>query len=262
MAEKSIHEDAAVAIAHKELTEPFKAAVAVLNLATRLHGNDVPAVKLSKAQVVKLLLLQRVQNDLRCCMLLVERGYPLQAGSIAAGIFEAWITIANIRTEEEAAKWLSHSKENESFGRIRHLTEQALKNIVGDTKQAALMYSQYQQLCMPKHLNPIVERARGYALDGKTIQFRPGPEITEAGIRLGWYVLERATRFAYFALHTIALSQETPSDLHLELVAHQKTLQGLQTESARRWPKSYPTDLRGAAHRTFGAGPSTQHFAP
>lgn len=242
MAERSIHEmeSNAAAVAHKELAEPLNAAIDVLNLATKLHANDAPAEKLSKATIVRLLLLQRIQNDLRCCIILVEHGYPLQAFTQAASIFEAWVTIANIKTEDDAVKWLSHAKENESFGRIRPLTKQALENIAGDAKHADKMYSQYQQLCMSKHLNPIVERSRGYELEGNAVQFRPGPNTSELAIRHGWYALERASRFANLALFTIAHSQETSPDLHLELAAQQTALNELQDESAKRWPDSYP----------------------
>ena len=87
-------ESKAAAVAREALAEPLKAAIDVLNLATKLNANDVPAEKLSKATMVKLLLLQRIQNDLRCCMILVEHGDSLQAVTQAAGIFEAWVTIA------------------------------------------------------------------------------------------------------------------------------------------------------------------------
>lgn len=233
-------EHGAGAVAHRELAKPLRTAINVLNLASKLHANDTPEAKLSKARAVKLLLLQRIQNDLRCCMILVEHGYPLQAVTLAAGIFEAWVTIANIKTEDDALRWLSHGKENESFGRIRPLTKQALENIDGDAKYADKMYAQYQQLCMPKHLNPIVERSRGYELDGNAIQFKPGPDTSELAMRHGWYALERASRFANLALFTIAHSQETSPDLHLELVAQQTALDALQDESAKRWPDSYP----------------------
>jgi hypothetical protein len=241
MAERSIHEmeSNAAAVAHKELAAPLKAATDVLNLATKLQANDAPREKLSKATMVRLLLLQRIQNDLRGCVILVEHGYPLQAVTQAAGIFEAWVTVANIKTEGDAVRWLSHAKENESFGRIRPLTQQALENIAGDAKNADKMYYQYQQLCMPKHLNPIVERSRGYDLDGSAIQFRPGPDTSELAIRHGWYALERASRFANLALVTIAHSQETFPELQLEFVAQQTALKALQDESVKRWPDKY-----------------------
>jgi hypothetical protein len=129
MADKRVSdmEAKAFTVAHQALAEPLKAVVDVLNLATKVHANDTPAGKLSKVASVKSLLLQRTQNDLRCCMILVEHGYPLQSVSQAASIFEAWVTIANIETEEDAVKWLSHDKENESFGsRIRALIKQAV----------------------------------------------------------------------------------------------------------------------------------------
>src|ERR1700719_4650425 len=112
MAEKSVHEleSSAITLLHKELAEPFNVAIDVLNIATALHARL--SGKLPKARIIRLLLLQRIQNDLRCCIILVERGYPLQAVAVAAGIFEGWVTVANIKTEDDAVKWLSHAKEN------------------------------------------------------------------------------------------------------------------------------------------------------
>lgn len=241
MPERSVHEmeSNAATLAHEKLVEPLNSAIAVLNLATKLHANDKPVDKLSKSTIVRLLLLQRVQNDLRCCVILVEHGYSLQAVNQAAGIFEAWVTIGSIKTEDDAIKWLSHKKENESFGRISHLTKQTLLNICGDKQAADRIYSQYQQLCMFKHLNPIIERSRGYELDGGVIQFRPGPDTSEFAISADWMALERASQFALFALFTIAHSQETPEELHSELIAQQTALNNLQAESAKRWPENY-----------------------
>jgi hypothetical protein len=243
MAEKSISEmeKNAAAVANQNLAEALEAAVDVLNLFTKIQANDVPAKKLTKAERVKLLLLQRIQNDLRCCVILVEHGYPLQAVSQAASIYEGWVTVGNIETEEDAIKWLSHDKEDKSFGRIRALTEQALKRIRGDANEADKMYSQYQQLCMAKHLNPILERGRGYVFEDNVIQFRPGPDTSELAIKWGWMALECASRFAQFALFCIALSQEISTTLHLELITQLKKLKALQDKFAKRWPDNYPS---------------------
>jgi hypothetical protein len=242
MAEKSISklEANAAAVAAKALAEPLKAAIEVLNLATKVQANDVPE-KLTNARRVKLLLLQRIQNDLRCCMILAQLGYPVQAVTQAATVYEAWATIANIETEEDAVKWLSHDKEYESFGRIGVLTKQAVKNITGDVSSADKMYSQYQQLCMCKHLNPIIERNRGYdALEGNVIQYRPGPDTSDLAIKWSWLALECASRFAHFALFGIAHSHNlTSTALHLELIGQQKRLNALQAKSAKRWPDNY-----------------------
>jgi hypothetical protein len=241
MADRSVEEMEAVAtvVARRELALPLNAAIDVLNLASKLHANDIPEERLPKAKIVRLLLLQRVQNDLRCCVILVEHGYPLQAAALAAGVFEAWATLGNVRTEEDAAKWLSHSRENASFGPIYNLTRQAIENMGVDARVADKLYSQYQQLCMAKHLNPLVEGGRGYIRVGNSVEFLPGPDTSELAVGLGWFALERASRFAHFALQTMADSQESPAELHLALVAQQALLEDLQTESVNRWPKAY-----------------------
>jgi hypothetical protein len=72
----------AIAIAHTNLIKPLKVAHRVLQLATMLQANDIPEEKLPIIKFVRVLLLQRIQNDLRCCVILVERGYPLQAAAL------------------------------------------------------------------------------------------------------------------------------------------------------------------------------------
>lgn len=248
MTERTVHESEtnAVAVAKNALADPLKAAVAVLNLAGKLQPDEGTDERLSGAQFVRLLLLQRLQNDLRCCAILVERGCPMQAAALAAGIFEGWETLANIRTDLEALKWLSHEEETATFGRIQWLTRQALKNIAADAKEAGMSlsetaeadkwFAQYQQLCMPKYLNPILERGRGYTLDGTSAQFRPGPETSELAIKQGWFALERASRFMNLALFTVVHDQDVSAELRLELAAQQVSLDALQDESVRRWP--------------------------
>jgi hypothetical protein len=237
MADISIYdaEAKAAVIADKELAEPFQAAAAVLNLCTNLHSNHLPEKKLPRTKAVRLLLLQRIQNDLRCCVILVELGYAMQGASLAAGIFEAWVTLANIITHEDAVKWLSHDSESKSFGKIRTLTDGALRNFSGDTRDLDKFYGQYQQLCMPKHLNPIVEKGRGYEFDGKSVRFRPGPDTSELAIRLGWFALERASRFAFMGLVTFADSERIPEHGIPDLDVCRAAVNALQDECARRF---------------------------
>jgi hypothetical protein len=232
-------ESRATLVAHKELAEPIRVAFHILNLASELHANDRPE-RISKAKRVRLLLLQRIQNDLRCCVILVERGYGLQAAALAAGIYEGWVTLANIRTEDDARKWLAHDTENKSFGPIYPLTEQALRGVVDDADQARKMYRQYQQLCMAKHQNPIIERSRGYiVLEGGGVQFRPGPDTSELGIAHSCFALERGSRIAYITLVTIADGQETSLELRAKLETRGSELNASQDECAKRWPENY-----------------------
>lgn len=227
----------ATSVARRELREPVKIAMRVLELATTLLANDIPEEKLPTIKFVRLLLLQRIQNDLRCCLILVECGYALQAAALAAGIFEAWITLANINNDEDTKKWLSHIRENKSFGDdIYSLTENALKTLGGDVKDAKKHYSQYQQLCMAKHLNPIVERNRGYEFDGESVHFLPGPDTSDRAIALGWFALELASRFASLGLLTIASRQEISEEVRREFECSQVELKAVIEKGVKRWP--------------------------
>ncbi len=242
MAEKSVHdlESNAIAFFSKELAEPFTVAIEILNLASAVLGIDTPG-KLAKARIVRLLLLQRIQNDLRCCIILAERGYPLQALGHAASIFEGWVTIAAINNEGDAVKWLSHADESSSFGRIRTLTRQALDGTVGNSDDADRLYSQYQQACMAKHLNPIVERARGYTVQAGQIQFRPGPDISDRAIQQAWYAVERSSRFAFFGILAFIHNDTPPLSKELQdrTTATLNTLEKLQAKSAKLWSQNY-----------------------
>ncbi|MGA7760708.1 MAG: hypothetical protein WCA59_03100 [Candidatus Binataceae bacterium] len=245
MAEKSIQklESDAVVLLQKELGEPLSIAVRVLNLISALHAVETSG-KLPLSQIVRLLLLQRIQNDLRCGIILAERGYPFQALGHAASIFEGWVTIAAIQNEERAKEWLSHKDETFSFGRIRPLTQQALEHILGNADDTAKLYSQYQQVCMAKHLNPILERSRGYKVEGKTIHFRPGPDVDPIAIGYAWYAVERSSRFAFFASLAFIQNDPTPlpSDLRRRAEALRVALDELQAKSVGRWPDSYTAE--------------------
>lgn len=242
MANRSIEEmeSAATAVAQNELAGPLRVAVTVMNLISEVHANDVPET-ISKAKAIRLLLLQRIQNDLRCCFILSEHGYGLQAASLAAGVYEGWVTLANVNTADEARKWADHAREDKSFGPILDLTKRALRSAGIDPEElAGRIYGQYQQLCMAKHLNPIIERSRGYtALGGANIQFRPGPDVSDIGIEHNWFALERASRFAFFALHTMSNTQKTSIELQTKLQALEFELNALQDEGVKRWPRSY-----------------------
>jgi hypothetical protein len=160
-----------------ELSQPLELVDAVLNQISRVWGLE-ERVKLSKGRIVRTLLLQRLQNDLRCCRLLAERGYPMQAAGQAASVYECWVNIAAIVDEPTALRWLEHDKEAASFGSIRDLTVGAA-TLLEKPGKAKFFYQQYQQLCMPKHLNPLIERERGFRirLEEKEFEFQEGPDM-------------------------------------------------------------------------------------
>ncbi len=64
----------------------------------------------------------------------------------------------------------------------------------------ALHYAHYGELCMTKHLNPIVERARGYIREGNQTKFVHGPDVSEMGLQHVLFALDSRARHAWFAL--------------------------------------------------------------
>jgi hypothetical protein len=219
----------AIQVMARELKEPLSVALGVLNL---FGDIKVAAERSPKALFVTTRLLRRIQNDLRCCVLLAERGYPMQALTLASSIYEGWVTIGSIKSEQEAEKWLNHKNEKASFGKISNLTYEALKAMVGNSDRAKEMYSQYQQLCMAKHLNPVIERAGG---------FDPGPDTSQPAIMEGWRVLERTSAMAFFAILTAIDNEEPSLDIQEKANRVKTALDDLRAMCRNRWPQNFPT---------------------
>jgi hypothetical protein len=193
---------------------PLNASLRAFNLISEVIQLGPFGRKLSNVTKVRLLLLQRVVTDLRCCTILAERGYGIQAAAGAASVFEGWVTLAAIRDEKTAIEWASHQREDVSFGQIKKLTKAAVKDSVREVKDveklAAQHYDHYRQLCMPKHLNPIVERNRGFIRTGTQIEFVHGPDLSEQGLRHVLYAIHSSAKFAMMALWTFVSAEGPP----------------------------------------------------
>lgn len=63
----------------------------------------------TSSRLVTTHLLGRVSNDLRCVALLAQRGYAMQAASLAACAFESGLAVAYIGGDDATADdWLKH----------------------------------------------------------------------------------------------------------------------------------------------------------
>jgi hypothetical protein len=196
-----------------ELNDHLALTMRVFNLVQRALGlfGSSPLRQVPAWRLVATSLLLRLLNDLRCASLLAARGYASQACSLTASVYEATVTVLSIgRDNARAEKWIEHDDPVRWFDKIPSLTRKAIRNlasikpgpIADPAQEANRMYLTYRQLCLPKHLNPVFERQRGYVVDtrGGTWAVLPGPDTSDAGVRAAWFALERGADCAFKAL--------------------------------------------------------------
>lgn len=166
---------------------------------------------------VSVLLLNRISNDLRSCVLLSERGYALQASSLAASVVEFAEAIMVIGDDSSLAqKWMDHETLTESFP-TRCTWQQLQKETGLRTKhhvalsRARVPHSDldslaeqlggiYSQLCAAKHGNPNVLQMYAFDLHGHEYHFTNGPSTTETARQFSRHALLAAILMAMEAV--------------------------------------------------------------
>jgi len=73
-------------------------------------------------------------------------------------------------------------------------------SIADSEKQAIADYRTYQQLCMAKHGNLLLQQSYGVIRKGEIFVLQNGPDTSDLGIRNLWFAMVYATRFVYVAL--------------------------------------------------------------
>jgi hypothetical protein len=184
-------------------------------------------------------LLIRISNDLRCSSLLAVKGYPNQAATLVTSIYEAAITLGYISVDEERAKqWVVHDDPTVSIN-VKRYTKDALKTLgipENDIEtHTKLHYTNYRQLCMVKHMNPLFQKQQPFETNG--------PDIKENSIRTAWFSLEKSIEYSIFAL--TCFSKHIPDELQQDfLVTEFKTLiesySDLHTSALERWGTKNP----------------------
>ena len=118
----------------------------------------------------------RLINDLRSIWLLAERGYDVQANSLAASIYECCLAIASISDDNDLAKkWVLHNDPIKPFMSAKDLTKKGLENYGADSRWVDELYRIYRQYCWGKHLNPFSESQGGVEFGKDTVVFVLGP---------------------------------------------------------------------------------------
>jgi hypothetical protein len=217
-------ESAAAKTVQAKYTKEINLVLRICNLTSQIVQIPLEEGKrLSKAEIVRTLLLQRVIADLRCLVLVAELGYGIQAVAHATSVFEAWLTIEAVCEEADASRWLSHTRKDVSFGQVKAMLRKVFATLPdkepGDREKLVdRHYDHYSELCMVKHLNPIVERARGYIRDGKELIFVHGPDIGETGLHHVFFALDSGAMHAWFCLiavskHGLRLTAEMAEEM-------------------------------------------------
>jgi hypothetical protein len=114
-------------------------------------------------------------------------------------VYEASFAALAIGDDETLAQeWIDHSDPNHPFRSVRKLTLMGMQRlgIPEPEHQAKRWYVTYSQLCMPKHLNPLVQTTRGFRIEENQVWVATGPDTREASVRLTWFALEHSAGFA------------------------------------------------------------------
>ncbi len=147
------------------------------------------------------MILMRITDFLRSIQWLALKGYPEQAGTLAASVFELAHTAAFFAHSPETAKeWLTATSIKKQAPRdipgrnwkdvVKANCEHA--GVPGNTEPE---YQVYQQLCWMKHSLPKMQDMR-VELDGVSLVF--GPHTDERAISHAWFSMEHSGRLTEF----------------------------------------------------------------
>lgn len=205
-----------------------------------------PVLDVSQSRNTATTLLIRLSNDLRSAVLLAVRGYTLQASTLVASMYETAYTIAAIGPDDSFGdKWINHIDPTKAFGNVLELTRQGLTKLHHPDveAQAKIEYRIYRQLCLAKHVNPLLQKQQGYRLEGTNIVAGNGPDLSEEAVRIGWFALEHAAGLSFVALLSF-ISNHSPDEKKADLLrqaevigADRKVLEGL---AISRWGTDDP----------------------
>jgi hypothetical protein len=234
----------AVEMLFPELQAHLNYANDVYNLAFVIQrsfaGRKLSAI--SRVAQAQFIILMRITDYLRSIQLLTAQGYPEQAGTLAASIFELAHTATSFSyAPDAAAAWLAADSINDQMPRKvlgkdwkRLVAANALQ--LGGAENSESEYQVYQQLCWMKHSLPKMQDMR-VERDGVVLIF--GPHTDERAINHAWFALQHAGRLTELVISL--LSNDFGSDTALEgLTAAALTRVRLQTAAIERFGGENP----------------------
>jgi hypothetical protein len=152
-------------------------------------------------------IFMKIFDDLRSAYLLGFRGYPIQTATIVASLYESAFMLCYIGEDNElATKWILHNDMTKLFISAREMTKFGLRNIIeGDVEVATEKeYAIYQQLCLAKHGNPLIQKTQGYEKIGSEFFVVFGPKNTKQSQHVIWFSIGQAIRYSVMACSAFA----------------------------------------------------------
>jgi hypothetical protein len=192
-------EDAASKRLFPDLKDHLKYVNDAYNLAFKIQESigGKKIADISDTARAQFMILMRITDFLRGIQLLTVKGYPEQAGTLVASVFElAHTALYFSHSAEKAKDWLQATS----------IRQQAPRDILGlnwrdlvttncerggGAEQANAEYQVYQQLCWMKHSLPKMQDMR-VGVDGVGLIF--GPHTDERALNHAWFSLEHAGR--------------------------------------------------------------------
>lgn len=202
-----------------------------------MNGKNVS--EFSKVYYAQMIILIRITDFIRCIQLLTIKGYPEQAGTLAASIFELAHTAVHFSYNQNATeKWLSANSISEQIRNIIGLNwEQLVKANVehfggGDHKNE---YRVYKQLCWLKHSLP---KMQVMIREDDGVRFNFGPYSDERSISHSWFSMEHAGRLTEFLLSLL----DSPSEISSLIKGHLDKVTQMRNVLHERAKERFGTD--------------------
>lgn len=170
--------------------------------------NNKPFKNILSYLRAQMMIIMRITDFLRCIFILIPKGYPEQACTLAASIFELSHTSIRFSYDHETAnKWLESKSVSHKMPNLigmNNWKELVKKNCNASesSQQADPEYKVYKQLCWMKHSLPKMQDLR-VNQDENSVEFIFGPYSDNRSISHAWFGMEHAGRLTEFALSRV-----------------------------------------------------------
>ena len=152
----------------------------------------------------QMMILMRITDFLRCIGEEITKGYPEQAGTLAASIFELAHTGIYFLFEPGAVKkWFGGSKEDKMpklIGKSNY-SELVKFNYSKFDQDSKYEYQLYQELCWMKYSHPVMQDI----LINTHAQFLMGPYTDDRAIHNSKFIIVHSGRLTEFFISHIQL---------------------------------------------------------